>query len=264
VLPGSRCSHGQRFGAKADAPGRERRRSDDHRLVPARPRVARCARPPPWRDAPPALRSEERSRCAAGAPVPGSITRGGRSQPLPLRWERSTNRSHGTAVRPRSGRRRRLVPPCDAPGRGHRAPTRSTPPGGMTPLVCVHRTPGSVYAEASTHGALCTLGSPVPARSTAGLTAIMMRASGPKEQTVGLHGRSAVPRARRRRRCRGRAERPCSREPTADRPGGPDPHRCAATQPISDGSGGSTSRRRILPVGPFGKESTIHTSRGYL
>jgi hypothetical protein len=43
----------------------------------------------------------------------------------------------------------------------------------MTPLVCVHRTPGSVYAEASTHGALCTLGNPVPARSTAGLTAIM-------------------------------------------------------------------------------------------
>jgi transcriptional regulator with XRE-family HTH domain len=40
--------------------------------------------------------------------------------------------------------------------------------------------------------------------------------------------------------------------------------RRAATQPVSDGSGGSTSRRRILPVGPFGKESTIHTSRGYL
>lgn len=28
--------------------------------------------------------------------------------------------------------------------------------------------------------------------------------------------------------------------------------------------GGVTSRRRIFPVGPFGRESTSHTLRGYL
>jgi hypothetical protein len=71
-------------------------------------------------------------------------------------------REHRTAtVRPEEKAR----PPCDVPGRGHRAPTRSTPPGGMTPWVCVHRTQRPVYAETDTHGALCTLGSPVPVRS---------------------------------------------------------------------------------------------------
>jgi type IV secretion system protein VirD4 len=39
---------------------------------------------------------------------------------------------------------------------------------------------------------------------------------------------------------------------------------CGQIQPSSDGPGDATSRRRILPVGPFGRDSTIQTSRGYL
>ena len=37
---------------------------------------------------------------------------------------------------------------------------------------------------------------------------------------------------------------------------------CAAGPPAS--GGGFTSRRKILPVGPFGSWSTSHTCRGYL
>jgi hypothetical protein len=85
-------------------------------------------------------------------------------QRLPPTRERSRHRPTGTPYG--HGRAGGEGPtPRDVPGRGHRAPTRSTPPGGMTPWVCVHRTQRPVYAETDTHGALCTLGNPVPVRS---------------------------------------------------------------------------------------------------